>query len=223
MNRLIKQVQGFTLIEMLVALLMIAILFTLVFEALSGATASREGTREAGDNLADLQRTFMWMDQDINQLIPRSIRDAYGTTQKSIVHSEASSERVLEFTRSGWPNPMELNRSDIVRVAYELAPDEKANSRRKKGEPEVYSLYRIYWRDADRADEEPTRRRRIARHVRALKVRFMDDKRSWQSSWPPLNQGQGGDVMPRAIELELDTQDWGKLRRVFRVVTGHGL
>ena len=213
---------GFTLIEMLVAVLMIAILFTMVFSAIDSATDSRQATIDAGKRLSDLQRAFIWMDQDINQLIDRPIRNSYGDNENALVHTDQTDGRILEFSRGGWPNPLELDRSDIVRVAYELEPDEKANS--KNPESEVYNLYRSYWRDADRSLDEPTRKRRIAQGVTSFSPRFMDDEKNWQESWPPLNQAAGGAVgVPRAIELELELQGWGKIRRVFRVVAAHGL
>lgn len=213
---------GFTLVEMLVAVLMIAILFTMVFSAIDSATDSRQATIDAGKRLSDLQRAFIWMDQDINQLIDRPIRNGYGTEETALVHKEQLDGRILEFSRGGWPNPIGLDRSDIVRVAYELSPNEKANS--KNPESEVYDLYRIYWRDADRSLEEPTRKRRIAQGVTGFTTRFMDDKKNWQQSWPPLTQAAGSSAgLPRAVELELELQGWGKIRRVFRVVAAHGL
>lgn len=213
---------GFTLIEMLVAVLMIAILFTLVFSAIDSATRSRQATMDAGKRLSDLQRAFIWMDQDINQLVDRPIRTGYGSSENALVHTDQVDGRVLEFSRGGWPNPLELDRSDIARVAYELEPDAKANS--KNPASEVYNLYRLYWRDADRSLEEPTRKRRIARGVTGFSTRFMDEEKNWQESWPPLNQASDSTAsLPRAVELELELQGWGKIRRVFRVVAAHGL
>lgn len=211
--------RGFTLVEMLVAVLMIAILFSMVFSAIDSATDSRQATIVAGKRLADLQRAFIWMDQDINQLIDRHIRDSYGTQQRALMHTDQLDGRILEFSRGGWPNPIGLDRSDIVRVAYELVPNEKANS--KNPETTIYDLYRLYWRDADRSSEEPTRKRRIAQGVTSFTARFMDDKKNWQNNWPPLIDESAS--LPRAVELVLELQGWGEIRRVFRVVAAHGL
>ena len=213
---------GFTLVEMLIAVLMIAILFTMVFGVINSATGSRQATIDAGKRLADLQSAFIWMDQDINQLIDRPIRDSYGIQKDALVYSEQLNGRILEFSRGGWANPIGLDRSDIVRVAYELESDEKANS--KSSEFKVYNLYRLYWRDTDRGSEKPARKRRIAQRVISFTARFMDDKKNWLQNWPPLFEAPDGPKgLPRAVELELELQGWGKIRRVFRVVAAHGL
>lgn len=214
---------GFTLIEMLVAILMIAILYTLVFGALDSATDAKEETGAAGERLADLQRAFIWMEQDINLIVDRPVRNAFGSSEQAIIYNNQEEGRVLALSRNGWPNPIRMNRSDIVRVAYELIPDDKANAKLEAGEADLYNLYRVYWRDADRADEEPTRKRRVAQGVRSFKVRFMDGDKQWQKEWPPLSIDPSSILLPpRAVEVELDLQAWGKIRRVFRVVGGHG-
>lgn len=216
--------KGFTLIEMLIAVLMIAILFTMVFASIDSATDSRQATKDAAKELVNLQRAFIWLGKDIGQLNNREARDAYGTLQPALTNNSGQSDRVLEFSRDGWPilaikTEGAQERADIVRIAYELHPNEKASSKSTKGD--VYDLYRLYWVYADRASEEPKRKRRIATGITSFKTKFMNEQKNWEDSWPPLSQQQGG--LPRAVAVEIELQGWGKLRRIFRVVAGHGV
>lgn len=213
--------RGFTLLELLVALLMLGILYTMIFASVGGITRAKEGASIVANKVVDMQRAFVLMEQDFTLMIDRGIRDAYGTEQEALVQSDQAIGRIVEFTRRGWPNPIELPKSELARIAYALEEDDEANAKRDASLPPVYSLYRMYWRDPDRADEEPVRKRRIARSVMAFSLRYLDDEKNWQENWPPLNQPESG--LPRAVEVTIEIEDWGKIRRLFRVVAANGI
>jgi hypothetical protein len=66
--------------------------------------------------------------------------------------------------------------------------------------------------------------------VKSLEFRYLDDKKEWQRSWPPLSTSSFGQVQnqqqnqpraapapPRGVVMEIDTKSFGKLERWFHL------
>jgi general secretion pathway protein J len=218
---IVKSIKGFSLIELLVAMAVLAIVAVAATSGLSTVVKARETTRSAGKELVDLQRAFVFLEQDLSSVINRPIRDAFGSEQPAIVVGDSSSDSVIEFSRRGWPDiGAQQPLSDLARVAYELEEDFSDDANRDGNQKPIYKLYRKYWRHVDRADEEKYRKRRIASGINELKLRFFSSG-AWGEEWPPRNQTFGTQSsLPRAIEVTLVSDKWGEIRRVFLVQRG---
>lgn len=197
---------GFTLIELLVALAVFAILALLAYGGLSGMLNTRALSDERADALRQLQLAYRTVERDIEEWVPREVRDEYGQAKPALI---AGSEigAALELTRGGWRNPAEQPRSTLQRVAYAVQ-DEK--------------LLRSTWLSLDRpADAQPDEQTLIE-GVSELRLRFLDENDAWQERWPPAaqalaEQGTPAPVaVPRAVEMVLVTERWGGLRWLFR-------
>lgn len=197
---------GFTLIELLVALAVFAILALLAYGGLSGMLNTRALSDERADALRELQLAYRTVERDIEEWVPREVRDEYGQAKPALI---AGSEigAALELTRGGWRNPAEQPRSTLQRVAYAVQ-DEK--------------LLRSTWLNLDRpADAQPDEQTLIE-GVSELRLRFLDESDAWQERWPPAaqaltEQGTPAPVaVPRAVEMVLVTERWGELRWLFR-------
>lgn len=197
---------GFTLIELLVALAVFAILALLAYGGLSGMLNTRALSDERADALRELQLAYRTVERDIEEWVPREVRDEYGQAKPALI---AGSEigAALELTRGGWRNPAEQPRSTLQRVAYAVQ-DEK--------------LLRSTWLSLDRpADAQPDEQTLIE-GVSELRLRFLDESDTWQERWPPAGQApteQGTQApvpVPRALEMVLVTERWGELRWLFR-------
>ena len=70
--------RGFTLVEILVASAIAAILAAMAFVAMSDALRNREQLREAQARLVALQFTVRTLVQDFSQLAPRPVRASVG-------------------------------------------------------------------------------------------------------------------------------------------------
>jgi hypothetical protein len=52
----------------------------------------------------------------------------------------------------------------------------------------------------------------------------MDVSRQWRDTWPPQSAASGNAQMtlrhrPIAVEVTIDLDDWGKIKRIFEVPT----
>lgn len=233
--------RGFTLIEMMIAMTILAILFSVVYSAINSAVNARAANRNASDALVKLHRGLSLMEQDIHHAIARFSQFPNEDWKPSLAHKPTQEGEVLSLSRHGWPITLNQNASNLARVAYELALDEKAaqpSSTDAASQPPSYKLYRVYWRDIDSLTNEPTRRRVVLRGIKRIHFRFLDEQNKWTEEWPSevgiignneFDEALAGSDMaafqrlPRAVELILEMHGLGKIRRVFILPEGHGI
>jgi len=218
--------RGFTLIELLVALFIAAIMFAMGYGAINQALNSRGAIKEQQAQLLELQTAVRVLEQDFIQLAPRPVRQAVGDEPaqpalqgaapgtelgaQSLSDSTSGTPPIVALTRAGWANPAGLQRPGMQRVAYFL---------------ENGTLRRESWNVLDPTLASTTVKRELLRHVKAFTLRYMDVNHTWQTQWPPLTStvlvGQAIDLTlrerPIAVEITLDTEDWGKIVRILEI------
>ena len=197
--------KGFTLLELLIALAVFSILSLMAYSGLQIVMDSKEHTEKQADRLIELQRAFTFIGRDIEQTIGRSIRDSFGDTKAAMVGSSFGTIP-LEFTRAGWRNPAKLTRSSMERVMYRY--DEE-------------NITRLSVSALDQPPQVEPLERHLLSEVKELKFRYLDDKLSWNDSWPPsFGPAAGLSSLPRAVEVTLDMIGFGEIKRIFRVSPG---
>jgi general secretion pathway protein J len=204
-----KASRGFTLVEIVVAVLIAAILAVMAFTAMQEALENRERVRASAARLAALQATMRTFVQDFSQLEPRPVREPVGEGYQPAVAGSAGAGTQVAFTRGGWMNPAGTQRSTLQRVRYELRDG---------------ALYRDYWTVLDAQLEPVPASRRLLEGVRAFRLRYMNDGRQWQEDWPPPTLGGTRSERelrwrPIAIEVTLELEDWGTVTRLIEVAT----
>ena len=213
-----KAPRGFTLIELLVAMFVAAIMFALGYGAIKQALNTHESLKE------QQAHGRLQLEQDFVQLAPRPVRQAIGNepaqpalaggaaaTQGSLSSAPTSgAPPIVAFTRAGWANPAGLQRPGLQRVAYFL---------------ENGTLRRENWNVLDPTLASTTTRRELLTHVKAVTLRYLDVNHVWQDQWPPSTSatliGQSAEQSlrqrPLAVEITLDTEDWGKVVRIVEI------
>ncbi|HEY9197853.1 MAG TPA: type II secretion system minor pseudopilin GspJ [Gammaproteobacteria bacterium] len=201
---------GFTLLELLVAMGIFAILAVMAYGGLSGMLTTRAQADEHAEALRGLQLAYRTLERDIEQWVPREVRDEFGQSAPALTAGNEIGA-ALELTHGGWRNPAEQTRSTLQRVAYSVQDD---------------TLVRSLWLSLDRpADAKPVEQE-LLDGVTELQLRFLDGSDVWQERWPPPGQSappEGAPVppgavilAPRALEMILVTERWGELRWLFR-------
>jgi general secretion pathway protein J len=200
---------GFTLLELLVALFIAALMFAMGYSAIRQAADSREVLQQQQARMLEVQTAMRVLEQDFMQLAPRPVRAPVGYSWQPALQATATSQPVVSLTRSGWTNPNGLQRPGLQRVAYFY---------------ENGTLRREYWTVLDPTQSNTTVKRDLISRLKAVQFRFMDPSKAWQDQWPQLTATQGAFQQqitlrgrPIAVEITLDTEDMGKLVRILEI------
>lgn len=189
-----NRARGFTLLELLVAVGLFAVLAGLAWGSLDGLSRGSVQMQEAATRLADTQRALDLVVRDLRQAVPRPVRDGSGRAQAAL-----SGERLgLEFTRGGHGNALALPRATLERVGW----------RQHEGR-----LQRLHWPVLDRAAGTQPRVDMVLDRVQALELRYRDASGREQAQWPPPRSGDAA-ALPRAVELRLRLEDMGEIVRL---------
>ncbi|MEM7431691.1 MAG: type II secretion system minor pseudopilin GspJ [Pseudomonadota bacterium] len=196
--------RGFSLIEILVAMAVFAILSVVAWSALNNAFISSEIVGDRMDRLQSLQQTMRFLSSDILQSAPRPIRDELGDSYKPAIMSVAGNEFPLELTHGGWTNPAGLPRATLQRSAYRIEDDQ---------------LVRYHWRVLDRTYANEPITQVLLDGVESLAFRFYDANGETSDSWPALAAGGGANPRsrPRAVEIILTLTGEGEITRLVEV------
>lgn len=191
---------GFTLLELIVVIAIFAVLSVMAYGGLSSVLNARTHVAEALKRTAELQKGYLRLRNDFQQLRDRSARNGYGLTDPALF---VRPDDAVEFTRGGWRNPLSQPRSNLERVAYRL--DDKKR------------LMRQSWRVLDRAQASEPVELPVFEQVEDVSWRFLDDKLAWQTRWPPtgLSAANQQAEPPCAVEVTLHLTDLGELRFLF--------
>lgn len=185
-----------TLLEVLVAMAVFAVLSVIAYSGLRAVLDAREAALDQAQALSGLQRALSWMGGDLEEMVARPIRDAYGDSRPAL---DGSSNGYLEWTRAGWSNPAGHLRSSLQRVAYRL---------------EDGRLLRSVWYVLDRAQDTEPEESVMLEGVRSFRYRMLDAGRDWQEDWPTHRDREPMRSLPLAVEVILDTERWGSIRRL---------
>ena len=196
---------GFTLLEVLVALAIFAVIGVAAYTGLFAVLDARAATRAQSERLAAVQYAVDTLAGDLRQAVARPVRAAQPRERAPLYSPGANIEPLFAVTRGGWPNPAGLTRSSLARVRWQL-----------EGE----RLERSWHARVDATAGAAPVRRLVLDRVAAVELRFLADDGEWTERWPPLNTGSVDPGLPRAVEVRLELADWGEVRRLFALPQG---
>jgi general secretion pathway protein J len=188
---------GFTLLELLIAMAVFSILATMAYGGLNSVLSTREATDRAAEELDSLQRTFLFLQQDLLQAVGRSVRDELGDPEPSL-EGGLDAEALLSLTRTdlAWGGQYPALR----RISYRFSEGR---------------LHRVSELVLDRFPDSSESTMELMSVVNDIHVRFLASE--WTDTWPPAGSSDM-DALPRAVEITLVTGRWGEIRRLFPLV-----
>lgn len=206
--------RGFTLIEVMIAMFIAAIMFAMGYSAINQALRDRESLNVSQARVTEIQRGMRVIAQDFAQMSDRPARDTTGSGQlMPAVSADARNDTLIIFSRNGWSNPAGIQRPAEQRVRYRFVEG---------------SLVREHWLSLDPALNSEPRPRVLFTRVKAVEIRFLDPQsRQWSNGWPvaaPTGPVTPANVnllsnRPLAIEFTVVFEDWGRVLRLFEIPT----
>ncbi|HEY0684876.1 MAG TPA: type II secretion system minor pseudopilin GspJ [Steroidobacter sp.] len=196
--------RGITLVELLVAIFIFAIVAAIAMGGYNEMMKQSDIVKRGAGRTREIQSAMQRLNLDFTSLEPRPVREPLGDALQPALRSDARKEQIAELTHSSWSNPAGVPRSTLQRVAYRL---------------EDTKLIREYWLALDRTMDSEPETAVLLERVKRMELRFMDNNRTWHQQWPPLGYSapDGPRLRPIAVEITLELEDWGELKRLIEV------
>lgn len=191
-----KRSAGFTLLELLVAMAIVAVIGVIALGGLNEVIVQQTIAKERAERWREIQFAMRIITQDLAQVHPRPMREEFGESWSPSIVVDPSAPYDLELSRGGWANPAATRRGTVLRVAY-LAEDDV--------------LVRFNWSVMDRTTATVPIRTELLTGVEAVEIWMFDASGEQHTLWPPLSM-TGLDalfVRPRRIEFRVNLEDFG--------------
>ena len=205
--------RGFTLIEVLVAMAITALISAVAYGALSSALSAAESVRSATVRSHDINQTLTVLSRDIRQVVNRSIIDEFNQPVPAL-SGGLLSRYPLTLTRAGWHNSTGAPRSTLQRVRWWIEED---------------VLWRAHFPVLDRTPGTEPIETAMLDDVEGFEVRFLPtivdlksdrddviDDRDWRDNWiADVSQPDLELPIPAAVEIVLQLAGLGEVRRLY--------
>ncbi len=171
---------GFTLVELLVALVIFGMLSAAGVALLSFTVRAQEVTDESVTRVSALRRADALLQADLGQVVARLPRDASGTRQPAFLGGPGTDDIAFVFVRRGWENVRGSPRSSLQKVEYGL---------------DAGRLVRRAYPHVDGA--QPMAPVVVLEGISGLRLRYRDIAGTWRDRWDPAAPND----LPRAVEM----------------------
>jgi general secretion pathway protein J len=186
--------RGFTLLETLIALAILAMISTLGYRAVSALVDSEAQLTSESLRWRTLDALFARLEADLRQALPREARVGAARAPAWLADVEASGNTALEISRAG-PEFTADPGAAGQRIGYRLDGD-------------VVNV--LYWPRLDRPAGAVPVAHALAGGVATFSLQFLDTGGAWRARWPAL----GEPALPRAVRVELDLADGSRVERL---------
>ena len=186
---------GFTLIEMLIALFIFTLLSTMLGSALHSVINAQSGSEKSAARLRKLQIALLIIERDVEQIVNRPVLNATGSEEAAFI----GTAREFTFTHTGFAN---LN---------DKFPHSALQRARYYGED--YAVWRMTWAALDQVPQSKPHARRLLSGVVSVSFQYLDKKGRFHNNWPL--EGDSEQPLPRAIRVYLTISKWGKLSQLY--------
>jgi general secretion pathway protein J len=190
---------GFTLVEMLVAMAIFAMLAAAGSALLAAAVDAGAAANARSARASDFQRTRALLRDDLGQAMPRRPRESDGSpSPNAFAGSSASGTPLLRVVRSGWANVGDAPRPSLRLVEYWLVDGR---------------LERRFFARIDGARPEPVQI--LLTGVSDARVAFVS-RGNETAAW----LGDPTRPLPDAVRLDLELDGYGEITQWFLVGSG---
>ena len=222
-------VRGMTLIELCIAIALLALITTMSYRGLDGLSRTSDRLIGESERWQSLALFFARFASDVAQPVQRPLRigtqtetptaptAASGTTIKDLRDGAANIEAAALPTIPAWlGQPMPALSEDAVSNDAQLEFTRKS----AVGRDEIRLGYRLHaerlellvWPVLDRVPNSRPEVYTLLEGVSALRFRYLDAAGAWQEIWPVNGDKE---PLPRAVEVNLTLRDGTELHRVF--------
>ena len=193
---------GFTLLEMVVAIGIFAIIATISYVSLDRCIDTRNLVEERHDKLKSLQTTMTLMGQDMRFMVNRPVRDGLGDPEPALLSGDniALDEGELIRLTTSRPEPGIGLVSRPQRVGWRLRDG---------------ALQRVIWNVLDRDQDSSELVRTVIQDVASVAIRFFTY--SEDGELDTIAEWTDGETLPIGVEFLLTLENGLEFRRLISV------
>lgn len=198
-----RAVRGFTLMEVLVALVIVALMSGIAYRGLTALLDTRVRLVEENRKWRDLALLFARIEHDVAATVNRPIRDSNNLLAPPFVGKPdpvGEADAHLFLSRMGLAD-QSGNLSDVQRVGFRLS---------KEGVVE-----QLLWPVLDQAPRSKPSVIELLRGVKEFELRYFDDLGVLQPRWPLSGSGQTAPALPTAVQLTVALDSGERFTRIF--------
>lgn len=207
-----KKQSAFTLLELLVALAIFAIISVGAFQLITQVTNYQQRSEQRMQAFNAVSAVLNIMERELLQAIDRPIRDEFGDALPALV-GDSQSVELTSGARISSPVALRADhgaQADLQRSLYRL--------KLKYQEGTYISIWtRQQWDVLDRVQQsQPVQT--LAIPLDQVNLRYLSHSRHWLTEWPDSSgHAKEQQPLPLAIELQLVTGQFGTITRLFEV------
>lgn len=199
-----SKIAGYTLIEVIVALAVFAIVSTMTGGIMLQAFDTKKRLAKQTEQLNELHVVLTLIRRDIAQITNRPIRG----NENRLYPPFIGESNYTEFTRGGFVNPDNAAKSSMLQRVALLCGN--------------HALKRRSWSSVDSPTRRDMRDQVLLEHIKRCTFAYISQSQEHLSSWRPyaLSQKQKNAFIPIAIELSLTLENNGSIKLVFPIPEG---
>lgn len=195
----LKKRHGFTLIELILAIFIFAIISTLSYRMISSLVKTKEIAGNTQEKLDNLSLTVSSFGNNWNRVIPLVVREQNGGLLPAVYGKPnliGMYDAQIEMTISGYIGDAVFGTIPPKRVGYRYYNN---------------TLYLVTWPVLNRVVTTKPEIDALINNVNNFAVTYLYPDNQWHDSWPP----DGGDItsMPKGIKMLLNLKSGESVER----------
>ena len=197
--RLKQASSGFTLLEILVALIIFSLMSVMAYRGLTSVLQSRAHLAQENHKWRNVAMMFARLEKDFAQLAPRPIRDSSDLTAAPFVgktNLQSDQDAQILFTRMGLPDQPNLLAGPL-RFGYRLRENR---------------IEQLVWPVLDAAPRSVPSVNILLEHVASIEILYLDQSGDWRSNWPLTTASS---AFPSAVQVTLTLTSKERITRLF--------
>jgi general secretion pathway protein J len=166
---------GFTLIELMVAILIFAIISVISYRTLSSLVTTKQIVTSTQDKWSGIGSTINWFNTSWAHLIPLVVRDGNGLIIPAMIGKtklDSQSDSQLELTLSGYVRDPNFGSTPPKRLGFRFVDGK---------------LFLVTWPVLNRVQSTQPQLDLLMDNVDEFTVEFLYPDRQWRDTWPQTN------------------------------------